>query len=207
MNLPESLPARMYLLAFDTDKDRLTSRSQLGLVLRAAALADLYLTGRLTDVRGRASAVRGEPTGDPVLDDLLAQIAAHRPRPWHRWVGRQERAIVRAVREQLADGRHLTVEHRAILPDRVRPRDRHAVKGYADSVRTALRRSAARADPRTAAVLALAARGEIRTVVSRRERREYRQRLDELAVYTGPVADALKKALRSKRAATASAGG
>jgi hypothetical protein len=207
MNLPESLPARMYLLAFDTDKDRLASRSQLGLVLRAAALTDLYLAGRLTDVQGKASAAHGEPIGDPLLDDLLAQIAGHRPRAWHRWVGRQERGTIRAVREQLEAGHHLTVERRAILPDRVRPRDRRAVKQYADQVRTALHQSAARTDARTASVLALAARGEVKTVVSRRERREHRQRLDELAVYTGPVADALKKALRSKRAAAASAGG
>jgi Golgi phosphoprotein 3 GPP34 len=207
MSLPESLPARMYLLAFDPDKDRLTSRSQLGLVLRAAALTELYLTERVTDARGRAQAAPGgRPSGDPVLDDLAEQIAAHRPRQWHRWIGRSERATVRAVREQLEAGRHLTVEHRAILPDRVTPSDRGAVAHYAETVRGALRRSPARTDPRTAAVLALAARGEVKTVVSRRDRREHRRTLDELAVYTGPVADALRKALRSKRAAAAAAG-
>jgi hypothetical protein len=207
MSLPESLPARMYLLAFDPDKDRLTSRNQLGLVLRAAALTELYLSERVTDVDGRAQAgAGGRPSGDPVLDDLAEQIGAHRPRPWHRWIGRAERATVRAVREQLEAGRHLTVEHRAILPDRVAPSDRQAVRRYADTVRGALNQSSARTDPRTAAVLALAARGEVKTVVSRRERREHRRKLDELAVYTGPVADALRKALRSKRAVAATAG-
>jgi len=53
-------------------------------------------------------------------------------------------------------------------------------------------------------VLALAARGEITTVISRRERREHRQHLDEFAVHTGPIADALRKAWRSKQAAVAS---
>jgi hypothetical protein len=209
MSLPESLPGRMYLLAFDLDKNRLTARSQLGLVLRAAALTELYLTERVTDVDGRARAAADDrPVGDPVLDDLAAQIAAHRPRPWHRWIGRRERATIQAVRAGLEAGRHLTVEHRAILPDRVAPADRHAVGEYARTVRAALRQSsAARTDPRTAAVLALAARGEVKTVVTRRERREYGRKLDELAVYTGPVADALRKALRSKRAATAAAGG
>ncbi|GLY81152.1 GOLPH3/VPS74 family protein [Actinoallomurus iriomotensis] len=211
MRLPESLPARMYLLAFDTDTNRLTSRSQLGMVLRAAALAELYLTERVTDTGGRARAASdARPTGDPVLDDLADQIAAHRPRAWHRWIGRHERATVRAVREQLEAGHHLTIEHRALLPDRVEPRDRHAVRQYAETVRGALRQSPARTDPRTAAVLALAARGEVRTVVSRRERREYRRTLDELAVYTGPVADALRKAVQTKRtvaATTATAAG
>ncbi|MFL6056949.1 MAG: GPP34 family phosphoprotein, partial [Actinoallomurus sp.] len=54
MSLPRSLPARLYLLAYDLDKERMTSRTQLGLVLRAAALADLYLDRRLADEDGKA---------------------------------------------------------------------------------------------------------------------------------------------------------
>jgi hypothetical protein len=38
MNLPDSLPARLYLLAYDTDKDRPTARSHLGLVLRPSPI-------------------------------------------------------------------------------------------------------------------------------------------------------------------------
>ncbi len=59
VKLPESLPARLYLLAYDTEKNRMTAGSQLGLVLRAAALADLYLTERLTDEAGKAHAAGG----------------------------------------------------------------------------------------------------------------------------------------------------
>lgn len=206
MSLPESLPERMYLLAYDVDKNRLTGRSQLGLVLRAAALAELYLTERLTDDGGRPRVTGGRPTGDPLLDDLLRQIADGRPKAWYRWVGRQEHGTVRAVRDRLEADRRISVTRRVLRPAKVELRDRLAVKEYADGVRAALRRPAARAEPRTAAVLALAARGEIRTVVSRRERREQRKRLDELAVYTGPVADALRKAMRNKRAAAATAG-
>jgi len=206
MTVPESLPARMYLLAYDTEKNRLTSRAELGLVLRAAALTDLYLSRRLADENGRPQAAGGGPTGDPLLDDIVQQIADHRPKAWYWWVGRKEHGTVRAVRDQLEAGHHIKVDRRTLLPDRIELRDRRAVKQYADSVRAALRQPAARAEPRTAALLALAAPGEVKTVVSRRERREQRQRLDELAVYTGPVADALKKALRSRRAASASAG-
>ena len=207
MTIPESLPARMYLLAYDTDKNRLTVRTQLGLVLRAAALTDLYLSERVADDDGRPRAARGRPSGDPLLDDLVQEIADRRPKAWHRWIGRRERGTVRAVRDQLEAERTITVDRRALLPDKVELRDRRAVKQYADSVRAALRQPAARVEPRTAAVLALAARGEVKTVISRRERREQRERLDELAVYTGPVADALRKALRNKRAVTATAGG
>jgi Golgi phosphoprotein 3 (GPP34) len=207
MTLPESLPARMYLLAYDTDKNRVTSRTQLGLVLRAAALTGLYLAGRLADDGEKAHASGdGQPTGDPLQDELLRQITGHRPRSWHHWIGRGERGAVRTVRAQLEAVGCVKVEHRAILPDRVELRDRREVKRYADEVRAGLRRPAARTDPRTAALLALAARGEVKTVVSRGERREHRRRLDELAVHTGPIADALRKAVRSKRAAAASAG-
>jgi hypothetical protein len=82
--------------------------------------------------------------------------------------------------------------------------DRPAVQHYADEVRAQLRGLASRAEPRMAAVLALAARGEIAIVISRSERREHRQHLDELAVHTGPIADSLRKAWRAKKAQQAS---
>ncbi len=204
MTLPESLPARLYLLAYDTEKNRVTAQSQLGLVLRAAALADLYLTGRVTDENGKARAAGDRrPTGDPLLDEVLQQLAEHRPRSWQGWIARGL-PTVPTVRTQLEAGQCIRVEHRMILPDRVELLDRVVVQRYADELRAELRRPASRTEPRTAAVLALAARGEIATVISRSERREHRQYLDELAVYTGPIADALRKAWRSKKAQQAS---
>ena len=92
-----------------------------------------------------------------------------------------------------------------ILPDKVELLDRTAVARYGSELRAELRRPVSRVEPRAAAVLALAARGEIATVISRSERREHRQYLDELAVYTGPIADALRKAWQSKKAQQASA--
>jgi Golgi phosphoprotein 3 (GPP34) len=205
MTLPESLPARLYLLAYDIKKNRLTARSQLDLVLRAAALADLYLAGRVTDENGKVRATGDRrPTGDPLLDEVLQQLAEHRPRSWRGWIA-HGRAAVRTVRTQLEAGRIIRVEHRMILPDKVELLDRTAVARYGGEVRAELRRPASRIEPRAAAVLALAARGEIATVISRSERREHRQYLDELAVYTGPIADALRKAWQSKKAQQASA--
>ena len=200
MTLPESLPTRLYLLAYDAEKNRMTARSQLGLVLRAAVLADLYLAGRVTDEKGKAR-VTGDrrPTGDPLLDEMLQQLAEHRPRSWQGWISRGQPAV-RAVRAQLEAGRIIRVEHRRILPDRVELLDRIAVQRYADEVHAELRRATSPADPRTAAVLALAARGEVAAIVSRGERREHRRYLDELAACTGPIADALGKAWRAKKA-------
>ena len=204
MALPESLPARLYLLAYDTEKNRVTGQSRLGLVLRAAALADLYLAGRVTDENGKARATGDRrPTGDPLLDEVLQQVTEHRPRSWQGWIAHGQPAV-RTVRTQLEAGRHIQVEHRMIRPDRVELQDRLAVQRYADEVRAELRGPASRTEPRTAAVLALSARGEIANVISHSERREYRQHLDELAVYTGPIADALRKAWRAKQAQQAS---
>ena len=205
MTLPDSLPARLYLLAYDTKKNRITARSQLGLVLRAAALTDLYLAGRVTDENGKVRATGDpRPTGDPLLDEVLQQLAEHRPRSWRGWIAHGQPAV-RAVRAQLEAGRIIRVEHRMILPDKVELLDRTAVARYGSELRAELRRPVSRVEPRAAAVLALAARGEIATVISRSERREHRQYLDELAVYTGPIADALRKAWQSKKAQQASA--
>jgi hypothetical protein len=41
VELPEPRPPRLYLLAYDKRRQRLAARTQLGYVLRAAALADL----------------------------------------------------------------------------------------------------------------------------------------------------------------------
>jgi Golgi phosphoprotein 3 (GPP34) len=205
MNLPRSLPARMYLLAYDLDKERMTARTQLGLVLRAAALADLYLDRRLTDDDGKAKVVAVRPTGDPVLDAVLREVAEAKPRSWRRWVRSDQRGVVRAVRDQLEKDRWIGVERRRILPDRVRLRNRHQVKRYAAEVKAALRPAAA-AGPHTTAALVLAARGELPTVLTRRERREHRRRLEELADPLWPIARALEYDLRQKRAAVASGG-
>lgn len=204
MALPESLPARLYLLAYDTEKNRVTARSQLGLVLRAAALADLYLAGRVTDENGKARVTDDRrPTGDPLLDEMLQQLAEHQPRSWQGWIARGQPAI-RTVRTQLEADLYIRVERRRIRPDRVELLERPAVQQYADQVRAELPRPASRTEPRTAAVLVLAARGEISTLISRSERRDHQEHLDELAVYTGPIADALRKAWRAKKAQAAS---
>ncbi|MCO5968548.1 GOLPH3/VPS74 family protein [Actinoallomurus soli] len=203
MNLPRSLPARLYLLAYDPDKERMTARSRLGLVLRAAALADLYLDQRLADDDGKVKVAAARPTGDPVLDAVLRQIADAGPRSWRRWVRAGERRIVREVRDQLEKERWIKVERRRILPDRVRLRERREVKRYAAEVKSALR-PAAQADGRTTAALVLAARGELPTVLSRRERREHRGRIEEFADPLWPIARALEHDLRRKRAVVAS---
>ena len=47
-----SLPTRLFLLAYDPKKQRLTNRSHLGALLRAGALAELTFAGHVADEDG-----------------------------------------------------------------------------------------------------------------------------------------------------------
>src|SRR3954468_1158101 len=99
VDVPDSLPGRLYLLAYDTKRGRLTCRSELGYIMRAGALADLLLAGHLTDEGGRPRA--GDPAGltDPLLAEVRGQTAAPRPRHWRHWVAKRDRQAVRSVRD------------------------------------------------------------------------------------------------------------
>ena len=127
MNVPESLPARLYLLAYDTEKNRLTSRSQLGLVLRAAALTDLYLE-RTADRRGRQAegaggrahrrpgARRRGPGRSPTVGRSVVPLGrgARSAAPYAPYASSSEAE------------RCITVNRRTLLPDKVELRDRRA---------------------------------------------------------------------------------
>src|SRR5690349_4020561 len=101
MDLPESLPDRLFLLAINPTRRRLTGLTQLGYLLRAGALADLQLRGLITDEAGKVQVGTQLRVNDPVLDAMLAEIAGDRPRSWRAWVQRRQRAIRAEVRGQL----------------------------------------------------------------------------------------------------------
>jgi len=62
MELPQTLPAQLYLLAYDVERrrfafgrgDRWTEPWLFSLAMRAAMLTDLYLTGHVKDQDGKA---------------------------------------------------------------------------------------------------------------------------------------------------------
>ncbi|MFB9908408.1 GOLPH3/VPS74 family protein [Allokutzneria oryzae] len=204
MDLPESLPARLFLLAFDQDRGRLTAGGRLAPLLRAGALTELYLSGRLANAKGRAQVAAGDATGDPVLDQVLALVSSTRPRPWRHWVSRQPKTTRVAVQDALAASGHIGVtRHRllGIFPTTtvtlLDPRGAMHVSSLASE---ALRGAspAADVDLADAAVVCLAAAANLRSVVSRSDRRVYRRRLAELAGRVGPVPAALRKALQEQ---------
>jgi hypothetical protein len=208
MDVPDSLPQRIYLLAYDPDKGRVRMGIHLGAVLRAAALADLYLKGDLTDERGRAVVAPGRRHGhDPVLAALREEIAGARPRKWQSLVGRRHRATVAAVRSQLGDGGWARLEPHRILglfpTTKVTLRDSRVRKELMGRVAAALRNPVGRVDPADAALVAIAANGDLRLVLDRRAKRAGKRRIEELTALSGPIGPALRKSIQESEAAAA----
>ncbi|GAA4241828.1 GPP34 family phosphoprotein [Actinomadura meridiana] len=203
VGIPDSLPARMYLLAYDTTKRRMTRRgARLGYVLRGAALTELYLDGRL--VEERHGPVPGTPGDDPY--GVLAQIAASRPRTWRYWVRKDGRAIVGTVQDELVRDGWIRVRTRKVLGlfprDEIEVKDPRVVKVLWGGVSSALRgRPVAHVHSYDAAAVALAAAGELRTVLPNTDRRRHRRRIEELTARTGPAAPAVRRVIRQQRAA------
>ncbi|WP_166459700.1 GOLPH3/VPS74 family protein [Amycolatopsis pithecellobii] len=212
MNPTESLPAKMFLLAFDPGRGRLTSRDNLGYLLRASALAELVLNGRLRDEDGKAVADGRVPGPDPVLAGVWNDVGSNPARSWRRWVGRDRGRTFGEVRDQLAEAGVLKTERVRFLGlvphTRITLRDTRAARQVADQVSRAIRggQAAARVPQDAAVLAALAAAGQLRVVLSGRDRRQYKARLDRFAEPVEPVVKALHRVITAKRAAAASGG-
>ncbi len=212
MELPQTLPGRLYLLAYDRQKRKLRGGGFLAYTLRAAALADLYLSGHLVDENGKVHTAIGPTPHDPLLKTILEQVDASKPRSWQHWVTKTAGQAPRSVRDQLERAGWLRIEPRRILgiipADVIGLRQEHQVARLLTDSKNLLRGGhlVARTDKRQAALLALAATAGLPTVLSSAERRQYKQRLVEFADRGGPAITALRKAIESHQAAAASGG-
>ncbi|HVW43273.1 MAG TPA: GPP34 family phosphoprotein [Amycolatopsis sp.] len=212
MNPPETLPARMFLLAFDPQRHRLTARGELGYLLRAAALADLVLNGHLTDAGGKAAAGAYPGELDPVLFAVWEQVSQVPPRSWRRWVSKDRRRILTAVRDQLVDARVLRLEQTRFLGlfpcTRLVLREPYRARRLGEQVGRAVRggEPAARVEQHIAALAALASAGQLRVALGGRDRRRFKARIAELGAPVEPIATALRRAIATQRAAAASGG-
>jgi hypothetical protein len=208
VTLPDSLPARMYLLAYDLRKHRLAvTGSRLGYVLRAAALTELYLDGRLTEERKRPKPCT--PGDDPY--GVVAQISASKPRSWQHWVRKDSKVMLRTVQDELARAGYIRVRRRKVLGlfpvDEITVKDPRVVKQLWGGASSALHgRPVAHVNSYDAATVALAAAGELKTVLPGRDRRRHKKRIEQLTARSGPAAPAVRKVLAAQRAMAASGG-
>jgi hypothetical protein len=208
MELPAPLTSRVYLLAYNTSKNKLTCNGYLGYVLRAAALTELYHAGALSDMDGKVKPERAH-LKDPVLIDVLQEISnSPKPRSWKHWVRHAQTPMFRAVQRRLAEERLISTERRRILgifpATRVKVHAHRAVTQLRSIVSHSL--SGGSVEPHDAALTALAAVGEVRIAIGGAKVRERRQRIDAFVTQAGPALPALRKVIRDFRAATYSAG-
>ena len=206
MQRPDILPAQLFLLAVDPARRRLTGRSELGYVLRAAALVDLQLTGHLVDDGGRPKSAENPVPPDPALEPVLRQVTADPRRRWAYWVRKDARRATRTVRDQLVEGRRIELQPYRILG--LVPATRIVVLEPFGRDRIVGAVEAALGDgwpvgARTAALVALAAAARMRTVLPAGKRRAHRDRIAQLTARTGPVPTVLRKVLRDLWAAAA----
>ncbi|MCQ9129732.1 GOLPH3/VPS74 family protein [Streptomyces hilarionis] len=195
----DDLACLMYLLAHDDAAEGPYDRRRTELLVRAAALTDLALRGRLGEDDGTVTVSGAPPTGDPVLDGVLRDAAGghgwkhlvrrHRKRTLTEVEDRLVAAGLLAVREPRTrfGTRRLTVTDPAV-PAALRARVHAALHGTGpvDGVPAA-----------DAALLALAAAGGVRRVVSRRDDKAFRARIDACTRGLAVLAPGLEKTVRT----------
>ncbi|WP_151480417.1 GOLPH3/VPS74 family protein [Streptomyces albicerus] len=205
-----SLPARLYLLAWDTTKLKVTGATYLPHLVRAGALTELAQRRLLADVDGIATPTDPDGrTGDPVLDGLLELVEESRPHRWKTWVSLRAHVTLDAVRAQLAASGYLRAEKKRVLG--LFPSVEYELAGVAvvDGLREEARQVLEGPVPvdevseREAALVALAASAELHTLLSGSERRQYKERLEALTERTGATTPALRKAIQEVRTAVA----
>jgi hypothetical protein len=204
MQRPQELHYLVYLLAYDLDKEDLYDRTRTAFLVRAGVLTELAVRGYVVDSDGDVRVAKAAPAGDPALDEGLAQIAEH-VRSWKAWLRHDYKQTLDTVETHLqttnllsvddhkvlglVSRRHVTVTHPAL------------VKELQDEARSILHGSqpASEIDPADAAAVALAAAGQVPAVVSRKDRREYKDRIDALTSRVGTIAPGLEKAFEGIR--------
>ncbi|MGW8065557.1 GOLPH3/VPS74 family protein [Streptomyces ziwulingensis] len=195
-----SLPARLCLLAWDPARPGSADTARVHHLVRAGALTELAQRGLLIDDEGIATPVdQDSRTGDAVLDGLLDLVRESMPHRWRSWVRLYAGTTFDAVREQLVADGYLRAEKKRVLGvfpsvDHVlarvaaatvlREETRYAIEGPAP---------AGDASERDAAVAALAAAAELRTLGPAGTGARRESRIAELIERSGAAAPGLRK--------------
>jgi Golgi phosphoprotein 3 (GPP34) len=194
----DDLTCLMYALAHDDAAEGPYDRPRTELLLSAAALIDLAARGRLAeDDRGRVTVIAAESTGDPVCDAVLRDAAGH---DWKHLVRRHRKEALAGVQDRLAAaGDAVLREPRTPLGSRkltfTDPAAPAAVRARVTAVLHA-DGPVGGVQAADAALLALAAAGGIRGVVSPQDRKARKDRIDACTARLADLAPGLEKAVR-----------
>lgn len=188
----------MYLLAHDDAAEGPYDRSRTELLVRAAALTDLASRGRLEETGGTVTVSGTEPVGIPALDCVLRDAAGGHS--WKHLIRRHRGRTLTEVEDRLAEAGLLTVKapRTPFGRRRLTMTDRAVPAALRTRVSTALHgdgpvRDMPLAD---AVLLALAAAGAVRPVVSRQDQKTFRARIDACTGRLTDLAPGLEKAVR-----------
>jgi Golgi phosphoprotein 3 GPP34 len=205
-----SLPEELLLIAYnDTTGRQESGAAELGCGLAGAVLVELALTGRVGVVDGHVRAVDGRPTGDPVLDEVLARIAtAKKPRKPDWWVGKLHSGIQAQLLDRLVERGVLRRQRHKVLG--LFPVRRYPTldAGQESAVRSRLQSVVGHGtepDARTAALAGLLdACGLARRTFPELDRKQLKARMKELSEGQW-TSDAVRKAIQSIHAGVAGA--
>ncbi|MFE5191521.1 GPP34 family phosphoprotein [Streptomyces sp. NPDC056628] len=197
--MTDDLACAMYLLAHDEAAEGPYDRSRTALLVRACAVIDLAMRGVLGEDHGTVT-VSGAPTaGGPVLDRVLRDAAEGHG--WRRLLRGDRRRTLTEVEDQLAGAGVLLVTEPGTRwgARRSRLADPSAADAVRARVLAALHgngpvRDVPAAD---AALLALASAGRVPTVVSRRDQKVFRDRIDACTSRLAALAPGLERAVRA----------
>lgn len=206
------LPARLYLLAWDTTGPRLTAAARLAYLVRAGALTELVQRGLLIDVDGVATpADLDGHAGDAVLDGLLELVAESMPRSWKAWVTLHAGVTLDAVRARLAADGVLRADRKRVFglfPSVEYELERvHMVEQLRQEVRQMLMGPVpvTEVSDRDAALVVLADAAGLGTVASAEERSHHKERIEALTDRSSVAVPALGKVVREVRTAVTAA--
>ena len=183
-----NLAAEFTLLAYDEDGTPLTDATHLDNGLGGALLLELALAERVDVVNRRVVVLDPAPTGDALIDEALARIAAdERSRKPGHWVTRFAKTTRPIVLDRLVADGVLTVQKDKVLG--VFPRTKFPAPGGVEpaaevEARERMRTAVLGTDavhPRTAALCALVAATDLdRKVFAGLDHKRVKARLKEI---------------------------
>ena len=141
-------------IALHADSGTLQHQGALAEAMRGALLIDLARVGRLTE-NGPGAQVDTTATGFGLADELIAAVEAHPTRNMRTWMQRGVPHLHEFIAELLADG-FWTVHRRDLVFTRYVDSNATHYEKLLDTIATIIRGHATPADPRQAALAALA---------------------------------------------------